>query len=119
MQSKSLPINQKNGPNWSREKENIQEKSLRSKARIIKKSFPDFLARVHLLQPRTTLVQSPIDSSSDRQSSADNGADADEEAREGLGAGFAVDDFHGGDVLSNMLEQTILSGNGGRRDTYV
>ena len=46
--------------------------------------FSEHLARVHLLQPGATLVQRPIDSSSDRQSSADNGADADEEAREGL-----------------------------------
>jgi hypothetical protein len=84
MQSKSLPINQETGQIGAGRKKNIQEKSLRSKARIIKKSFPDFLARVHLFQPRTTLVQSPIDSSSDRQSSTDNGADADEEAREGL-----------------------------------
>ena len=59
----------------------------------------DILTRMHLLQPRATLVQSPVDGSGDGQSSAHDGADADEEAREGFGAGFAVDDFHGGDVL--------------------
>lgn len=42
------------------------------------------LIRVNLLQPRPTLIQRPIDRSSDRQSAADNGADADEEAGEGL-----------------------------------
>lgn len=78
--------NAKHSKNISRKRDivrpnkHIQEKST-LESRL---SNPPDLARMHLLQPRTTLVQRPIDSSSDRQSSADNGADADEEAREGL-----------------------------------
>lgn len=54
---------------------------------------------MHLPHPLMALIQRAIDSGGDGQGAADHGTDADEEAGEGLGAGFAVDDFHGGDVL--------------------
>lgn len=54
---------------------------------------------MHLLHTLIALVQQPVHGSSDRESPANDCAEADEEPREGLGALFAVDDFHGGDVL--------------------
>ena len=45
------------------------------------------------------LIQPPVYRCRNRQGTSDNGADACEEAGEGFGAGFAVDDFHGGDVV--------------------
>jgi hypothetical protein len=42
------------------------------------------LVRVHLLQPGATLVQSSVDSCSDGQGTANDGAYADQETGEGL-----------------------------------
>jgi hypothetical protein len=80
------PSTKKDGPKCSREKTTYKKSlgTLESQDIALSIKYFQTLARVHLLQPRTTLVQRPIDSSSDGQSSADNGADADEEAREGL-----------------------------------
>lgn len=57
------------------------------------------LVRVHLLDLVGALVQHAVDGGGHGKGAADDGAEADEEAGEGLGALFAVDDFHGGDVL--------------------
>lgn len=54
---------------------------------------------MHLPHPLMTLIQRTIHGGGDGQGAANHSTDADEEAGEGLGAGFAVDDFHGGDVL--------------------
>jgi len=61
------------------------------------------LVRVNLLQPGAALVQCSVDSCSDGQGATDNGAHADQEAGEGLRAGFTVDDLHGRDVLRLLV----------------
>ena len=45
------------------------------------------------------LVKPPINRGRHRQRTANNGSNAGEEAGECLRSGFAVDDFHGGDVV--------------------
>ena len=57
------------------------------------------LTLVQLLQLGRPLVQRTINSSGDSESAANDGAHADKEARERLGAGFTVDNLHRGDVL--------------------
>lgn len=54
---------------------------------------------MHLLDLVRALVQHAIYGGGDGERAADDGAQADEEAGEGLEALFAVDDFHGRDVL--------------------
>lgn len=53
------------------------------------------LVRVNLLQSRAAFVKCSVDSCSDGQGTANDGAYTDQEAGEGLRAGFAVDDLHG------------------------
>lgn len=50
-----------------------------------------------------TLIQRPIKGSSNSEGTANDGADTNEEAGEGFGAGFTVDDFHGRDVLAEYV----------------
>ena len=59
---------------------------------------------MQLFDPRRPLVHAAVDGSRHGQRAADDGAHAGQEAEEGLGALFAVDHFHGGDVLLGMLE---------------
>lgn len=64
---------------------NLDRKTAKHTRRTKEKTRkPSHLIRVDLLQPRTALVQRPVDRRGDRQGAADDGADADEEAGEGL-----------------------------------
>src|ERR1700761_4582568 len=58
---------------------------------------------MQLLNPHATFVQSPINRCSNCECSADDGAHAGQEPREGFGADFAIDDFHWGDILLFIL----------------
>lgn len=58
---------------------------------------------MHLLDLVRALVQHAVDGRGDGQGAADDGAEADKETGEGLCALFAVDDFHGGDVLGWLV----------------
>ena len=58
-----------------------------------------YLAVVQLPYPLYTLIQGSVNSCSNSQRASNDSADADKEAREALGAGFSVDDFHRRDVL--------------------
>ena len=59
---------------------------------------------MQLFDPRRPLVHAPVDGRRHGQRAADDGAHAGQEADEGLGALFAVDHFHGGDVLVGTSE---------------
>ena len=58
-----------------------------------------FLHLLHLLRPR---IRPTIYRRSHCQRAANDGADADEEGGEALGALLAVDDFHGRDVYEEV-----------------
>lgn len=67
--------------------------------------------------PYPPLIDATIDRRSDGQSPANDGTDACEEAREGLGAFFSIDDFHGGDVLffwGGFYVVSVVSGGRGK-----
>jgi hypothetical protein len=66
------------------------------------------LLRVDLLDAIHTLVQRSIHCCSNGERTADDGAETDEEAREGLVADFAVDDLHGRDILPCTLVVIIF-----------
>lgn len=65
----------------------------------VKPVFLDLLIRVHLLYAIDALVENAVYGRGDCKRTTDDSAETDKEAGEGLGADFAVDDFHGGDVL--------------------
>lgn len=54
---------------------------------------------MQFLHSQSAFIDTPIDGRSDGQRAADNRAHACEEPGEALSTGFAVDDFHWGDVL--------------------
>lgn len=54
---------------------------------------------MQLLHLRNTLIQTPIHSRGDSQRPSNHSADTRQEARESLRFSFAVDDFHGGDIV--------------------
>lgn len=54
---------------------------------------------LQFLDARDTLVGSSVDGGGHGEGATDDGAETRQEACEGLGALFSVDDFHGGDVL--------------------
>ena len=57
------------------------------------------LVRVQFLNAQAALVQASVKSRGNSQCTTDDGADAGQEASEGLGAGLAVDDLHRGNVI--------------------
>jgi hypothetical protein len=65
------------------------------------------LLRVDLLDPVDTFIQCAIHRRSNGKRTANDGAETDEEAGEGLVADFAVDDLHGRDVLSYILVRSL------------
>lgn len=54
---------------------------------------------MQLLHLRNPLVQTPIHSRCDSQRPSDHSANTRQEPREGLRSRFAVDDFHGRDIV--------------------
>ena len=77
-----------------------------------------FLIRMHLLNPRVAFVDDSVQRSSHRQSSSNNGADADEEAGEALCALFAIDDLHGRDILRAVSLPCFKCGSG-KESAYI
>lgn len=57
------------------------------------------LALVQLLHPQGALIDTSVDRRSDGQGATDHSTHTGQESGEALGTGFAVDDFHWGDVL--------------------
>lgn len=65
---------------------------------------------MHLLDAHHALVQTTIQSSSDGQSTTNDGADTRQETGEGLGASLAVDDLHRGDIIIEEDTRDTASG---------
>src|SRR5687767_10058879 len=57
------------------------------------------ILRAHLLEPRCTLEETPVNSCRNRERTTDNGAQACNKAKERLALLLAVDNFHRRDVL--------------------
>lgn len=68
------------------------------------------ILRAHLLKTQATLENTTVNGGSDGEGTTDNGAETGQETSEGLGALFAVDDLHGGDVLRNVSHGCLNRG---------